>query len=168
MDKVEVKEEQVVKRRDEIRVGVESKKQEMKEDLWRKLEQYLEICKCRVSGEGDTIVMRTEKGEIRMKKDVEGVRMTWDDVSKIDIRLETDEKEVIFEIGKIYLENVGDGRRIQLELILEMDSKELLKDVRYPIYLIYEGNEAHQIILEGALTHISKREYMKVNSIERE
>lgn len=168
MDKVEVKEEQVVKRRDEIRVGVESKKCETKEDLWRKLEEYLEICKCRVSGEGDTIVMKTAKGDIRMKKDYEGVRMTWDDVSKIDVRLETDEKEVIFETGKIYLENVGDDGRIQLELILEMDTKELLKDVRYPIYLKYEGNEEHQITIEGVLTHISKRGYVKVNSIERE
>lgn len=162
MDTVKVKED--VKRED-VKVRMENEKED---DLWRKLEEYLSICKCRVTGEGDTIVMRTEKGDIRMKRDVEGVRMTWDDVSKIDIRLETDEKEVIFEIGKIYLENVGDSRRIQLELILEMNSKELLKDVRYPIYLIYEGNEEHQIIIEGVLTHISKREFVKVESIERE
>lgn len=162
MDTVKVKEDV---KKDEVKVRMESEKED---DLWRKLEEYLEICKCRVIGEGDTIVMRTEKGEIRMKKDVEGVRMTWDDVSKIDVRLETDEKEVIFEIGKIYLKNVGKEGRIQLELILEMDSKELLKDVRYPIYLVYEGNEEHQIIIEGALTHISRREFVKVESIERE
>lgn len=162
MDTVKVKEDV---KREEVKVRMESKEED---DLWRKLEEYLEICKCRVTGEGDTIVMKTEKGDIRMKKDAEGVRMTWDDVSKIDVRLETDEKEVIFETGKISLENVGDNERFQLELILEMDSKELLKDVRYPIYLKYEGNEEHEITIEGVLTHISKRGCVKVNSIERE
>ena len=164
MNDVEIDDVEIIEiKKEEMKVEMESYKKG--EQLWHMLELYFQVCGYKIT-KGETILIEIDDEEyIRIKKDVKGVIVSGRDMNKMEMKIYKKESKVIFEIGKMETNDLGNQYDIKMEIYTEDKTLGL----RNGIYFKCHGNktsEKQELIIGGLLSSVMKVGETKVLNVK--